>query len=139
MQYPRIKKFNFIIDSSYIVKSNEVGRLDLISFNIYGNVNMYKPLANANDITLPHGYRVGIRRLDDAVRNELILKGFRGDDLESEYDRIVDNKRLHGLDWYYYTDRSTGIVSDVYEGRVLVIPSFESANKWLSEFEFLES
>jgi hypothetical protein len=139
MQYPRIKKFNFTIDSSYIVKSNEVGRLDMISFNIYGNINMYKPLANANNIILQHGYRVGIRRLDESIKNELILKGFSSDDLDIEYNRIIDNKRLHSLDWYYYTDSSSGIVSDVYEGRVLVVPTFESANKWLNEFEFLEN
>lgn len=138
MQYPRIKKFNFDINGTYVVQGYEVGRLDKIAYKIYGYTNMYKPLAEANEIALRQGYRVGVRKVEDSLRKELSMKGLSGNELESEFNRLLDEKRINNLDWYSYADNSYGMVTDVFEGKVLFIPTFESADKWLKKYEYLE-
>lgn len=137
--YPRIKKFNFTIDGTYVVQAYEVGRLDKIAYKLYGYTNMYKPLAAANNIALTQGYRIGIRKIEDALRHELVLRGFTGADLEAEFVRLIDEKRYSSLDWYAYEDVSYGMMSDVYEGKVLFVPTFESADSWLKKYEYLEN
>lgn len=135
MQFPRIKKFNFSIDNTYIVPANRVGRLDKIAYDLYGNVRMYKPLASANNIVIPMGVRYGIRPNSEAIRNECILKGFKGINLENEIERIESMSRLSDNDWLYYGDSTMGYVSDVYENRILMIPSYSSAVTWLGLYE----
>lgn len=139
MAYPRIKKFNFSIESTYVVQAYEVGRLDKIAYKLYGYVNMYKPLAAANNIVLNQGFRTGIRKVDDALMHELLLRGFTGTELEAEYNRLMDEKRYSAYDWYSYADISYGMVSDVYTGRVLFVPTFETADSWLKQYEYLET
>lgn len=138
MQYPRIKKFNFKIDKTYTVQGYQVGRLDRIAYELYGVTEMYKPLAAANQISLRMGYRVGIRKTTDALRLELETQGFSGQLLENEFNRIMDSKRLSDLDWNDYSDNSYGMMSDVFEGRPLIVPTFESADEWLKQFAYLE-
>lgn len=138
MQYPRIKKFTFSIEKTYTVQGYQVGRLDKIAYELYGVTNMYKALAAANKISLSMGYRVGIRKTEDALRLELQFEGFSGNALETEFDKIMDEKRLISLDWNNYSDNSYGMVSDVFEGRPLLVPTFESADRWLTLYEYLE-
>ena len=138
MQYPRIKKFNFKINKTYTVQGYQVGRLDKIAYAIYGVTEMYKPLAAANQISLRMGYRAGIRKTTDALRLELATKGFSVDALETEFNRIMEDKRLSDLDWNDYSDNSYGMMSDVFEGRPLIVPTFESADEWLKQYAYLE-
>lgn len=138
MQYPRIKKFSFDIDGTFTIPGYLVGRLDRVAYELYGATRMYKPLASANNIVLTQGFRIGIRRTTDAIREELIDDGFTGNELEQEYERIMDEKRIHDYDWNSYSDHMYGMASDVYEGRVLVVPTFASCEKWLRQYEYLE-
>lgn len=137
-EYPRIKKFTFDYKGTYRVPSHHVGRLDRIATELYGSPFMYKPLAAANFIAMPLGFRVGVRKTEDALRLVLAAKGYSGTELESEFNRIMDNKRLISLDWYDYSDNSYGVMSEVREGMVLRVPTLDSCDKWLKLFEALE-
>lgn len=138
MQYPRIQKFNFKINKTYIVQSHQVGRLDKISYELYGMTEMYKPLAAVNQISLRMGYRLGIRKTTDALRIELENTGFTGASLEYEFNRVMNDKRLSNFDWNDYSDISYGMLSDVFEGRPLLVPTFESADEWLKQYAYIE-
>jgi hypothetical protein len=138
MKYPRIKKFTFTYEKAYVVQGYQVGRLDKIAYEIYGATRMYKALAAANEIPLSMGYRAGVRKTEDALRLELKSDGYSGDELEIEFETIMDEKRLTDLDWNSYSDNSYGMMSDVFEGRPLLVPTFESADQWLKLYEYLE-
>lgn len=138
-EYPRIKKFTFEYKGTYTVPSYYVGRLDKIAYELYNSVAMYKPLAAANLISLPMGFRTGVRKVEDALRLELSIKGFKGPALESEFNRIMDNKRIHDFDWYAYSDNSYGIMSEVTEGKVLRVPTVASCDTWLKLYEGLQA
>lgn len=138
MKYPRIKKFTFVINNTHVVQGYQVGRLDKIAFDLYGVIKMYKPLAAANNILLPMGYRAGVRKTEDALRLELKSDGYSGTELETEFESIMDDKRQTALDWNSYSDNSYGMMSDVFEGRPLLVPTFESADQWLKEYEYVE-
>jgi hypothetical protein len=137
MAFPRIKKFNFNITSTYEVPSYFVGRLDLIAVELFDNVRMYKSIAAANNIKLSHGTRTGIRPQDISIRNELIMRGFTGTNLEAEYQRLIDESRSTNLDWMSYENTGYGYMSEVYEGRLLLIPDFATADLYLNKYEFL--
>lgn len=138
MTFPRIKKFNFNIATTYEVPSYYVGRLDMISLEIFQNVRMYKSIAAANNIKLTHGTRTGIRPVNISIRNELIMKGYTGESLELEYQRLLDDARTTNLDWLSYDNTSYGYMSEVYEGRILLIPDFATADLYLQQFEYIK-
>lgn len=137
MEFPRIKPFTFNIKTSYVVPAHHVGRLDLISLAFYDNVRYYKVIAASNNINLSYGVRAGIRLDSVALRNELIMKGFRDNALEVEYQRIMDKNRDTAFDWYAYDNNSYGYISDVYEGKFLFIPDNASADLYLQQYEYL--
>lgn len=137
MEYPRIKPFNFNIMTSYTVPAYHVGRLDLISILFYNNVRYYKVIASANNINLSYGVRTGVRPDSVAIRNELVMKGYTGYDLEMEYNRLVENGRLTNFDWMSYDNNSYGYISDVSEGKFLLIPDNASADLYLQQYEYL--
>ncbi len=137
MEFPRIKPFTFNIKTSYVVPAHHVGRLDLISLTFYDNVRYYKVIAASNNINLSYGVRAGIRLDSVALRNELIMKGFRDNVLEVEYQRIMDKNRDTAFDWYAYDNNSYGYISDVYEGKFLFIPDNASADLYLQQYEYL--
>ena len=137
MEFPRIKTFAFNIMTTYNVPAYHVGRLDLISILFYNNVRYYKVIAASNNINLTYGVRTGIRPDSIALRNELTMKGFSGNALEVEYQRIMDNSRDTAYDWFAYDNNSYGYISDVYEGRLLIIPDNASADLYLKQYEYL--
>jgi hypothetical protein len=136
MAYPQLRKSLFDFDRSYTVPSNYVGKLELIANDIYGYPYFYKPLAVANSIILPHGYRIGVRNLETSIYNELYSDGYRGNDLLSELNKVYNSLRQNSYDIYSHTDVSYGMVSGCYEGRVLQVPTFETANNWLFKYQF---
>ena len=136
MSFPQIFVSQFDYDSSYTVKSNQVGRLDLIANDIYGYVQFYLPLAEANGIVLPQGFRVGMRPLEESIYNQFYAEGLRGAELAAVTADAVANYNLTAYDWLYYGDTTTGIVSDVYENRLLAVPTFDSAYAWLQKYQY---
>ena len=65
------------------------------------------------------------------------MKGYSGDELENEYDRLMDNGRLTDYDWMAYDNNSYGYISEVYENRLLLIPDNASADLYLQRYEYL--
>jgi hypothetical protein len=135
--FPRIKEFNFYYQSLYTIPVAFVGRIDKIATAIYGNTRFYKPLAYANNIVLPIGSRVGVRPYEESLRNELILKGYKGIALEKELNAMILSTTDNEYDWKYYGDSTFGYISDLYEGRLLNVPTPTSAVSWLKTYEYL--
>ena len=144
MDFPRFKQFDFTFGGSFSIPSNLNGRPDLISVAIYGNVEFYKPLCDANDIVLPYGLRAGIRPLEESIRTELTLQsdadkklGFAGLSV-TEIDDVVAfrlNNRLEGeLDWSGYNNLTSGFISDLYTDRILLTPTSDSCLAWLNRY-----
>ena len=137
MNFPRIKTFDFRITSIYTVPVKYSGRIDKIALDIYGNIRFYKPLAYANNIVLPIGLRYGIRKNDDAIRNELIMQGYTGDALDKQISIMMNNIEQTDADWVYYGDNTFGYISDVSEGKLLQVPDSITAIAWLKKYEYL--
>ena len=136
MSYPNLFNLGFSFNGTYEIPAKYVGRLDRIAYELYGYARMYKPLAVANLIALPHGYRVGVRKDIEAVRNELYQDGLRGSELERTVNDVMMSLDQTVYDWNSYGDVYYGIVSDCYEGRILQVPTFESANAWMLKYEY---
>jgi len=138
MTYPRVKEFNFDLESTFKVPSHLVGRLERIAFEIYGDYRYYKPLAVANGIKLSHGFRIGVRKVEDALRTELKAEGLSEKQVEEQFDEKMNNKRDNDFDWLNFFDVSHGYASEVTKDRVLSVPTFESATQFLNKFEFVD-
>lgn len=144
MDFPRFKNFDFTFGGSFLIPSNLNGRADLISVAIYGNVEFYKPLCEANDIVLPYGLRAGIRPLEESIRTELTLESEANKKLgfvgltQTEIEDVTTfrlNNRLEGeLDWSGYNNLASGYISDLYTDRILLTPTSDSCLAWLSRF-----
>jgi len=139
MAYPFLSVNQFDYQISYTIPNTLTGRLDLIAQALYGYDYFYKPLAVANGIAMPMGCRLGIRKTYDAIRNELYQDGLRGVDLEVAYNIIITERINSDYDWYMYVDSTAGMVSDAYGGRIIQVPTFESANAWLLKYQYPEN
>lgn len=137
MTFPRIKEFDFKYSSTYKVPSHLVGRLDKIAFELYEDYSFYKPLAAANNIKLSSGCRTGIRPIEESLKTELKLSGVDSSKLDEIFEQKMSVKRISDLDWYNYFDVSYGYISEVYENRVLLVPTVVSATEYLKEFQFI--
>ena len=154
MTFPRLKQdFTFTIEKSYEIPGVLAGRADLISNELFGNFRFYKPLCEANNINLVYGMRVGIRPVEQAVRFEAKIKVFTEAEMqeriaaglnpdkysEAEIDGLVEDAyyvKVPGeLDWNNYGDMFNGYVSDLYQGRVILVPTSDSCAEWLRKFE----
>lgn len=129
--FPRIKQFSFKYKTSMLVPAEYVGRLDLIALKEYGDIRYYKPIAAANGIKNPIGTRLGIRIHKEAIAKDLI----ETNNVNSTVDDVVDKHISSINDWNAYGDFSTGYVTDVYEGRLLNLPTEQSAITWLNQYE----
>jgi len=137
MSFPRLKKFKFDIERTYVVPENRTGKLLLIAYEIFGNVRMYKPLAEANNIKLVTGCRIGIRPIEEALRIELQNDGYSGEELENLiYEKIL-NTRVCNSDWNNYYNTTYGYMSDVTAGLVLLVPTYETAVAYLDRYEVI--
>lgn len=101
-----VNNFKFDIDGTYTIPEHNSGRIDKICVEIYGSIIYYRPLCVCNSITSPYISRSVIRPVDS------------------------DN----GSDWTSYYDIYNGIYTQLYAGRLLLIPTEESAVKFLSLF-----
>jgi len=138
MGFPRIKEFEFDINRTFTVPVHLVGRLHRIAFELYGDVSFYKPLAAANDIRVNMGGRAGIRPVKEALTLELRQEGHSDKDIKKIIAEKFRVKRINYLDWTGYDDITYGYISEVTEGRLLLVPRDESARSYLTQFEFIE-
>ncbi len=154
MTFPRLKPdFKFTIETSYIIPGVYAGRADLIANELFGNFRFYKPLCEANNINLVYGMRVGIRPIEQAVRFEAKIKVFTEEEMEERIAAGLDPDKysedeINGLveeayyvkvpgelDWNNYGDIFNGYVSDLYQGRAILVPTAESCVEWLRKYE----
>jgi hypothetical protein len=135
--YPRIKEFEFDINKTASVLEWQVGRLDLVALDLYGDTRFYKALAAANQIRVRGGYRVGIRPNREALISELQRKGVSATEIPAIVDEKLLNARSNNLDWDSYNNITYGYVSDTYGNRLLYVPTFESADAYLQRYEYI--
>jgi len=158
MPFPRLKPdFNFTIERTYEIPGVYAGRVDLIANELFGNVRFYKPLCEANNINLIYGMRVGIRNIEDAVTIEAKTKVFTEAEKELRISLGLDPNKysqdeINGLveeafyvkvpgelDWNNYGDMFNGYVSDLYQGRLLLVPTTDNCIEWLRKFEKIDN
>lgn len=136
--FPRLRDKNFSYADAFTVPSYQVGRLDIICSEHYNEPRSYKVIAAANGIVDAFISRPGIRPSTEALKNELILRGRTADEAEREAASIDSDRRTLGLmDWKSYNNLSDGNITDVYEGRMLFIPSPDPAAKWITRYDTL--
>jgi hypothetical protein len=130
--FPRFRSFKFTYSSSIRLDAVYVGRLDRLAEDLFGNVKYYKPIAVANGIKYPIFTRKGIRNYDQSVIKDIdeLNIDLSLDDIKDQHDNSV-------FDWNNYGDVSSGAFSELYEGKLLNIPTQSSADAWLSKYETL--
>ena len=131
MEYPAIIDFKFDIDNTYVIPSNLVGNPGLISYQLYENVNYYKPLCYANDVIISIGTRLGIRSEEEAYRKDLLSSGYTPSQINEEIEKYRSETIYSDYDWVKLGNTMSGYITDLYEGRTLLVPSVESCRRWL--------
>lgn len=130
--FPRFRSFNFTFSRSIQLDAEYVGRLDRLADDLFGNVKYYKPIAAANGIKYPIFTRKGLRTYDQSVNKDI-------DELNIDLtlNDIKDQHNPSAFDWNHYGDVTSGAFSELYEGRLINIPTQASADAWLSKYETL--
>jgi len=135
--FPRMRSRNFSYADTFSVPSYLAGRLDLIVKDNYGEPKAYKVFAAANGILDAFSTRPGIRPVDEALENELVLRGVKPSEVRSEADAI-DELRIRGdMDWLAYGDMVDGNITDVSPDRIMFVPSPNTAVAWLERYNTL--
>lgn len=135
--FPRMRSRNFSYADTFSVPSYLAGRLDLIVKDNYGEPKAYKVFAAANGILDAFSTRPGIRPADEALENELVLRGVKPSEVRSEADAI-DELRIRGdMDWLAYGDMVDGNITDVSPDRIMFVPSPNTAVAWLERYNTL--
>lgn len=136
-EFPRFCNHDLPIQSSFKLPFYRGGRLDLVCADRYDTPTAYKVFAAANRMTNPMLTRPGIRPTDESIRNELVLRGYRGAALEAEIRRINDTMVLGVRDWLGYSDFGNGNITDAEPDRLIFVPSPDSAVKWYERYNEL--
>lgn len=133
--FPRIRKNSFSISGVFKIPDVQNGRLDLVIAEKYGTPTMYKVFAAANKIKNPMALRGTIRPYAESIRNELILKGYKGTDLEREYNKAINEVIVDTNDWLSYSDNINGVITEAKGGlRKYIIPGVDSIAEWYSKY-----
>jgi len=136
-EFPRFRNREFVYQGEFKLPYYRGGRLDLECASRYGAPTTYKVFAAANRMMNPMITRPGIRPVDESIRNELVLRGYRGAQLETEYRKILDGSIRGVRDWLGYSDFGNGNITDADPDRVVFVPSPESAVKWYERYNEL--
>lgn len=104
---------------TYVIPQEHVGRPDLISYEIYGNVSFYPAICKYNNITIP--YRVRYR--------------LRPRSIEKNLDDRFSTTTIEPTDeWQSYYNEWEGIANDLFLGRKILIPTIQSAKRYTTEY-----
>lgn len=137
MPFPRLQPYEFNANDSYVVRNQDVGRIDRISENVFNYTQTYKPLLRLNNLSLGIGMRAGIRPTKEAIATELAIKNKTTTISEEQINEIFLTIEPNSYEWTSYGDISNGYISDVNSGNVLLVPTFESAERWLRTYQFI--
>ena len=135
--FPRLRSKDFAYVDTFSVPSYQVGRLDMICAERYSEPRTYKVLAAANGIVDTMTSRPGIRPSTEALENELILRGVKPEYATQEASRIDDRRVLGNMDWKSYGNITDGNITDVEFGRIMFVPSPDSAVSWFDRYNTL--
>ena len=136
MSFPRLQPYEFEANSSYVVKLQNSGRIDKISQILFSYTQTYKPLLRLNRLSLGIGMRAGIRPTREAIATELAIKN-KTTPTEEQINEIFLTIEPNSYEWTSYSDISNGYISDVNNGDVLLVPTFENAERWLRTYQFI--
>ena len=137
-QFPRVRddsKFDYSGMFNIPLRSN--GRLDRVIGELFGSPTIYKPFAAANNLRNVMALRGTIRPYMEAIRNELILKGYTGARLDAEYRRAVNEVILGDKDWLGYQDQYNGVITEAVGDMNYVQPTPDSAADWHQRYNEL--
>lgn len=136
-EFPRFRNRDLPIQSSFKMPYYRGGRLDLVCADRYDTPSAYKVFAAANRMMNPMLTRPGIRPVDESLRNELVLRGYRGNALDAEIRRILDTTVRGVKDWLGYSDFGNGNITDAEPDRLVFVPSPDSAVQWYERYNEL--
>ena len=137
-EFPRVRNRDFVFQGSFKLPYYRGGRLDLECADRYDTPTAYKSLAAANRIMNPMLTRPGIRPVEQSIRNELVLRGFKGRELEEEIKRVREESIRGVRDWLGYTDFGNGNITDADPERTIFVPSPETAVSWYEDYNQLK-
>jgi hypothetical protein len=136
-EFPRFRSKDFVYQGTMKLPYYRGGRLDLECAKRFGMPGAYKVFAAANRMMNPMLTRPGIRPTDESIRNELVLRGYSGTELEREYRRIKDECVRGVRDWLGYSDFGNGNITDAEPDQTMFAPSAESAVGWYERYNEL--
>lgn len=136
--FPRLRDKEFGYMDTFSVESFHTGRLDLICSEKYATPLTYKVLAAANGIMDTMTNRPGIRPASEALKNELVLRGVRLKDVDEVADEIEEDRINGSMDWKAYNDVADGNITDVYHGRIMFVPTPDTAVRWFERYNTLK-
>ena len=86
----------------------------------------------------PMALRGTVRPVDEAIRNELILKGYSGNELEIEFKKAKEAVVLGDSDWMGYSEPFSGVITEAAGDMNYLLPSPDSVVNWYKEYNELK-
>lgn len=129
-KFPRIRDDNFNVAGMFHIPMVQNGRLDRVIGDLYGTPTMYKAFAAANDIRNPMQLRGTIRISSEAIHNELVLKGYKGNELVQAEKQANDDVVLGNRDWLGYSDSFNGVITEAVGDDNYILPDPNSVVTW---------
>lgn len=136
--FPRIRDDQFEYAGMFHIPMVQNGRLDRVIGDLYGTPQMYKAFAAVNQMRNPMALRGTIRPVDESIRNELILKGYRDDELEAEFKKAKEAVVLGDNDWMGYNEPFNGVITEAAGDRDYLMPSPDSVVSWYKDYNDLK-
>lgn len=136
-QFPRIREDKFTYAGMFHIPMVKNGRLDRVIGDLYGIPQMYKAFAAVNGMRNVMALRGTIRPVEESIRNELILKGYSGYDLEQELKKAMESVVLGDSDWMGYSDPFNGVITEAAGDRNYILPSPDSVVEWHKKYNDL--
>jgi hypothetical protein len=137
-KFPRIRDDKFNVAGMFHIHLVQNGRLDRVIGDLYGTPTMYKAFAAANDIRNPMQLRGTIRISSEAIHNELVLKGYKGNDLVQAEKQANEDVVLGNRDWIGYSDPFNGVITEAVGDDNYVLPDPNSVVAWHMKYNEVE-
>lgn len=137
--FPRIRKNYFTRPEQVVTIPEQLGgRLEIYAGTELGTPEVYTAIARANGMMNVTSLRATLRPTEESIRNELILRGYSGIELERKYEEAMDEASIGDRDWQWYDDFTTGVVTDAQGGMTIGIPSADETSQWYNAYRELK-
>ena len=118
--YPRVREDNLSMLTLDNVQGYEQGRPDVIARRTMGSSRMCKVFCAVNHIRNPLPCRDSVRIFEESVYNELYMKGYRGEQLETEYKKMLAER---------YASFDSGLGKKFENGEMTLEEAYEYGKK----------